>query len=118
MYQPETLPKLPRPACPYQVACASGANMKARKCNAPAGASGWCCQHEYVQEILELDYTLGFPDYIAALLNKRPCITISRGAGNWELYATHHMRLNHTDLVQRLRADVQAWHNMEPLKAS
>lgn len=84
-YQPYTLPQLPRLRCPFECIYpdrrSNGDLIKIRVCCEPALGHGWCRNHGYVVEVLELASRLCYPE-----LAVNEHLIIGRGIANWEGY--------------------------------
>lgn len=96
-YQPYTLPKLPRRACPFQIlyyAGRFGETPKLKPCPNKPGLNGWCNVHAYCGELLELASSIGCPE-----LAVDGSILVHRGLANWEDYACIHRLSRHQELM-------------------
>lgn len=108
-YQPYTLPKLPRRACPFQIlyyAGRFGETPKLKPCPNKPGLNGWCNVHAYCGELLELASSIGCPE-----LAVDGSILVHRGLANWEDYACIHRLSRHQELMailMRLRQEYDA----------
>jgi hypothetical protein len=84
-YKPYTLPARTRQRCPFEVIYCErqrdGADLvKARLCRKRAERqSGWCREHEYVAELLELASKLDYPP-----LQVNASYLMVGGHANWE----------------------------------
>ena len=99
-YQPYTLPKLPRRACPFQNLHFTGRNgeiPKLKPCPNRAGANGWCTEHGYCDELLKLVYSVGCPE-----LEVNSSLIVFAGLASWEDYAIYHPISRHKPLIAKL----------------
>lgn len=99
-YQPYTLPKLPRRACPFRILSItgrSGETPKLKPCQNKPGLNGWCNVHAYCGELLELASSIACPE-----LAVNDSILVHRGLANWEDYACIHRLSRHQELMFQL----------------
>ena len=93
-YQPYTLPKLPRRACPFEIFTD---HARLKPCQRKPGPNGWCDVHAYCAELLELASSIACPE-----LAVNSSLVVVRGLANWEDYAVHHPISRHKELMAQL----------------
>ena len=93
-YQPYALPKLPRKYCPFQ----NLAN-KSKICGrlVTRKSTGWCDEHEYCHNLLELASSIGCPEFAV-----NTTLFVLRGLASWEAYACIHPLRGHKEIMSRL----------------
>lgn len=83
MYIPYTLPPLPRKQCPYEeIYQDRHGSLKYRLCTGVTHPNGWCAEHQYVAEILDLAASASYPE-----VQVNASLVIGSKIAAWEAYA-------------------------------
>lgn len=91
------------PICQHEEPYADRANkMKAKPCQHKATKQGWCNDHAFVVELLELAKKLGYPSFVVVYGTSEPIYTIGSGCANWEAYAVRAEYRHFGDMKRRL----------------
>ena len=108
-YVPYALPSLPRQQCPYEEAIACTERnitfMRKRPCSFTPFQNGWCNEHQYVADLLELAARVNYPAFVIAYTNdskREPCLTVPAGKASWEAYAVVAAFKHYRDVKYRL----------------
>lgn len=91
------------PTCQHEEAFADRSNvMKAKQCKQPVTKQGWCTEHRFVVELLDLACKLGYPEFVVVYGTSEPIYTIGSGCANWETYAVRAEVKHFGDMKRRL----------------
>jgi hypothetical protein len=115
MYQPYSLPALPRHQCPFECLDLkrdkSGMRVVSKPCsNANDRKTGWCENHAYVLEMLEAAVVVGCPQLVIATAwnekteKNEPVLIVGSDIASWEAYATRHSSQHHKSVMEKLNA--------------
>jgi DNA primase len=83
IYIPSYLPALPRTQCPFSPDIEIKGSLKRSICTRKPLANGWCEEHGYVQEFLDLGAHLEYPR-----VHLRDGLFLAAGIASWEGRAT------------------------------
>ncbi|SRR5579885_2498631 len=89
--------------CQYQIIYETrDRHIKARQCQQEATSGGYCSVHRHSAELMEAARLVGYPAFTVAMLDNKPCYTISGGKLAWEGYAARHPIARHKNMMRKL----------------